>query len=374
MKNIQRFLTRVLVQQFYLANTGFFLFFFFFFFGIVKDDMLITYHKSLLLSIISSPMFTAIVCFFWMLYNFKCIQFCRTTLKAEDSNYIYILKVLSPGKQFRLYFIVSLLQYLPVLLYSLFAISMAFSKAMHIAALLISLFQLLMILIGAYSIFNSINRNNSNSPLEKTLSVLGSFFNIRLGYFAYLPGYLFNEKKMAFAVVKIFSLLLLSVSFIRNGDDFDSDLFEIFFQVVLTTHAALVFYLVQFSELRLSFSRNLPIPLIKTAGYYLLTYFVLLLPELAFMLVNNHGHLAISHIIFQYGSAIAILFLYTGILYGCGLHMDSYMLFVFTSFVMNFFLQKTGQHFLALLFTFVIAGIVFKSHYYSFEKSIKEEN
>jgi len=374
MRNIQRFLIKVLVQQFFLANTGFFLFFFFFFFGIVKGDMLISYHKSLLLSIISSPLFTAIVCCCWMLYNFKCIQFCRTTLKAEDSTYIYILKALPPGKQFGLYFTVSLLQYFPVLLYSVFATTVAISKAMYKSACLINLFQLLMILIGAYSIFNSINRNNIYSSLEKTLSVIGSFFSIRLGYFAYLLGYLFNEKKTAFAVVKIFSLLLLSVSFIRNGDDFDTDLFEIFFQVVLTAHAALVFYLVEFSELRLSFSRNLPIPLIKTAGFYLLTYLILLLPELAFMLVNNHEHLTLSHIIFQYGSAATMLFLYTGILYGCGLHMDSYMLFVFISFIMNFFLQKTGQYILVLLFTLAIAGIIFKSHYYSFEKSVKEEN
>lgn len=374
MKNIQRFLTRVLVQQFYLANTGFFLFFFFFFFGIVKGDMLISYHQSLLLSIISSPLFTVIVCCCWMLYNFKCMQFCRAALKAEDSTYIYILKALPSRKQFGLYLSVSFLQYFPVLIYSLFAIGIAASKAMYVSEVLISLFQLAMVLIGACSIFNSINRNNIYSPFEKMLSALGAAFTIRLGYLAYLPGYLFNEKKIAFAAVKIFSLLLLSVSFIRNGDDFDADLFEIFFQVILTAHAAIVFYLVQFSELRLSFSRNLPIPLIKTAAYYLLPYFILLLPELAFMLVNNHGHLAISLIIFQYGSAVAILFLYTGILYGCGLHMDSYMLFVFISFVMNFFLQKTGQHFLALLFTFAIAGIVFKSHYYSFEKSIKEEN
>lgn len=374
MKNIKHLLRKVLIQQFYLDNTGFFLFLFIFFFGIVRGDMLITYHKSLLLSIISTPLFTIIVCGGWMLYNFKCIQFCRTIVKADDSHYIYILKTLPSGKQFGFYVTVSTLQYLPVLLYSALAIYMAATKTMYAAAVFISLFQLLMVLLGAYSIFNTINRNNLYHVFDKVLAAISAAFSPRIGYYAYPLGYLLNEKKTAFAVVKIFSLLLLSVSFVRNADDFDADLFEIFFQVILTTHAALIFYLVQFAELQLSFRRNLPIPLIKTAGFYLLTYFILMLPELAFMLANNHQHLQVSHIFFQYGSAIAMLFLYTGILYGCGLHMDSYMLFIFISFIMNFFLQKTGQHFLAMLFILAIAGIVFKSHYFSFEKTVKEEN
>lgn len=374
MKIIAKFLTKILVQQFYIINAGFFLFGFFFFFGIVKGEMLIPYHRSLLLSIISSPLFTGVVCLAWMCYNLKCIQFCRNALTTTESNYIFILKALPGLRQFILYLLISTLQYLPVLIYSFFVVYIAFKKSLVLTGIFTALFQLLMVTAGASIIYNTINRNNRLHPLDKFLSKANSILSIRIGYFALLLSYFFSEKKIAFFVVKVFSILLLSVSFVRNGDDFDIDLFQIFFQVVLTAHAALVFYLVQFSESHLQFSRNLPLPLYKTAALHLFTFLVLLLPEVCFMLVNNHGNLAISSIIFQYLTAVIVLFLYTGILYGCGLEMESYMLFVFVSFIMNFFLQKTGQQFLAMLFILGIAMIIFKSHYYSFEKSLKQKD
>jgi hypothetical protein len=243
---------------------------------------------------------------------------------------------------------------------------------MQVTGLLIALYQLLMITLGAVILYRSINKNNLVHPLDQLVSRFTSLFRIRIGYAAFLLGHLFHEKKMAFVVVKIFSLLLLSVSFVRNGDDFDNDLFNIFFQLILTAHAMLVFYFVSFSESQLQFSRNLPVPLYKTAGMHLFTFSILLLPEVAFMLVNNHGNLPVSSILLQYLTAVATLFLYTGILYGCGLEMESYMLFVFIAFIMIFFLGKTGQQLLTMLAVLFIAGVIFKSHYYSFERVLKE--
>ena len=372
MKTTANLLMKVVVKQFYLINAGFFLFGFFFFFGIVKGELLIPYHKSLLLSIISSPFFTGMVWLAWLLYNIKCIQFCTNTIKAADSTYLFILKALPVSQQLILYILVNTLQYLPVLLYSCFVIYMAVTKSMLITGLLIAFYQLLMISVGSIILYRAINKNNLIHPLDLLVSGFTLLFKINIGYFAFLMGHLFHEKKMAFVVVKVFSLLLLSVSFVRNGDDFDNDLFNIFFQLILTAHAVLIFYFVSFSESQLQFSRNLPVPFYKTAGMYLFTFSILLLPEVAFMLVNNHGNLPVSSILLQYLTAVATLFLYTGILYGCGLDMELYMLFVFIAFLMIFFLQKTGQQLLSMLAVLFIAGIVFNSHYYSFEKELKE--
>jgi hypothetical protein len=372
MKTIANFLMKVLVKQFYSINAGFFLFGFFFFFGIVKGELLIPYHKSLLLSIISAPLFTGIVCLAWLLYNIKCIQFCSKTINATDSSYIFILKALPPLKQWMIYLLISLFQYLPVFIYSWLVVYTAFNQSMFITGALVAFYQLAMIVLSAFILFRNINQNNLIHPLDRLLSKFVSLFKIRIGYYAFLLGHLFYEKKMTFVIVKVFSLLLLSVSFVRNGDDFDNDLFNIFFQVILTAHALLVFYFVGFSESQLQFSRNLPLPLYKAAGMYLFTFSILLLPEAAFMLVNNHGNLTVSNILLQYLIAAATLFLYTAILYGCGLDMESYMLFVFIAFLMIFFLEKSGQQLLSLLAILFIAAIVFKGHYYSFEQEVKK--
>lgn len=372
MKFLLNFLVKVLVKQFYSINAGFFLFGFFFFFGIVKGEMLIPYHRSLILSIISTPAFTAIVCLAWLAYTIKCIQFCTNVIKGAGSSYIYTLKSLQVSKQVTLYLFVSLLQYLPILIYAGFVVYMALAKSLWIAGFIIAACQLLLIVLAAAALYRNINQNNLIHPWDQWLTKFGSFLQVRIGYIGFLLGHLFYEKKMAFAVVKIFSLLLLSVSFIRNGDDFDNDLFNIFFQVILTAHALLVFYVTVFSESQLSFSRNLPMPLYKIAGVYLFTFSILLLPELSFMLVNNHGNLAVSSILLQYLTAVATLFLYTGILYGCGLAMEGYMLFVMIAFIMLFFLQKTNQQLIGVIAVLSIATMVFNSHYYSFEKELKE--
>ena len=368
MKTVLRFLLKVLVRQFYLINAGFFLFLFFIFFGVINGSQLISYHQSLILGMINSPVFMGAVWCCWFLYNFKCIAFCNAVISAPESSYIYNLKAVRPSKQLTLYLAVSSLQYLPVLIYAGFVIYTAFSKAMVITGLLVITFQLSMIALGAFILYFSINKNNHANPLKKLSGLLGRLNNIPLKYPAFLTGHIFYDKKMAFAGVKIFSILLLSVSFIRNGDHFDADFFSIFFQLILTGHAVLVFYCVQFNESQLQFSRNLPIPLYKVACMYLLTFGILLLPEGLFMLINNHGNLPIRHIVELYLTAIATLFFYTATLYACGLNMERMLLFVFISFLVIFFLQKTGQQ-LLLMMGILAAGVaVFWTHYFGFEQ------
>ena len=372
MKTIANFLLKVLVKQFYLLNTGFFLFAFFFFFGTVNGGQLVSYHQSLITGMIGSPAFMGVVWLAWLYYNIKCILFCVNSIKAADSSYLFTLKALPISQQLMLLLIISTALYIPVLAYSCFVIGMALKKSLLSTGLLVAAYQLLMIVFSTIVLYRTINRNNLTSQFSKLVDRFTTLSRIRFGYTAFLLGHLFHEKKMAFVVVKIFSILVLSVSFVRNGDDFDKDLFSIFFQLILTGHAMLVFYFVSFSESTLQFSRNLPVPLYKTAGVYLFTFSILLLPELAFMLVNNHGNLPAGNILLQYLTAVATLFLYTGILYGCGLDMEGYMLFVFIAFLMIFFLQKTGQQLLTMMAVLFIAAIVFWSHYYSFEKVLKE--
>ncbi|MCW3089728.1 MAG: hypothetical protein JWP81_797 [Ferruginibacter sp.] len=368
MKMIASLLLKVLVKQFYIINAGFFLFLFFFFFGIINGGQLISYHQSLILGIISSPVFMGLVWLAWMLYNIKCIVFCNSIIKAEDSSYIFVLKALPAAKQFVLYSIVAALQYLPVLVYSFFVITMAFNRSMLLTGALVAIYQLLMIGLAAGILFITINKNMPSVWIAKAFTSLTVRKRINVGYYGFLPAYILYEKKFAFTVIKIFSLLLLSVSFVRNGDQFDEDLFSIFFQLIFAAHAVAVFYCVDFNESQMQFGRNLPLNLLKIAGMYLFTFCMLMLPELIFMLVNNHSNLPVINILLLYLTAVSTLFLYTAILYGCGLNMESYMLLVFIVFIMIFFLQKAGFQSLTLLGILVTAGVVFKTNYYSFER------
>jgi len=368
MKTITGFFTNVIVKQFYVINAGFFLFFFFIFFGVINGSQLLSYHYSLIKGMIASPVFMAVVWAGWLLYNIKCIAFFTNTIKADESSYIFALKALPPSRQWGIYLVVALQLYLPVFVYACAVIVIAFAQKMWLTGIIVLLYQLLMIYMSAIALHSAINKNNIINPIKKITQAAAYLYHIPHRYSTFLTGYIFNAKKMAFAAVKIFSLALLSVSFIRNGDHFDADFFGIFFQLILTGHAVLVFYCVSFNETSLLFSRNMPLQLYKTATMYLLTFCVLLLPELMFMLINNHGNLPVGFIIELYLTAIATLFFYTATLYACGLNLERLLLFVFVSFFVVFFLQKSGEQLLLLLGLFAVGAAIFWSHYYSFEK------
>ncbi|MEO6550334.1 MAG: hypothetical protein ABIN94_20180 [Ferruginibacter sp.] len=368
MKTIATLLVKVFVKQFYIINAGFFLFLFFFFFGIVNGGQLISYHRSLIQGMISSPVFMALVWAAWLLYNLKCILFCNNVLQQDESNYISALKCLPASKQLLLYIMVATLQFMPVLVYSFFVIGIAFNKSMWLVGLLVAVYQFLMVGFATRMLYVKIIKNNSFTWMEKILAAITFRQKISVGYFGFVPAYILSEKKLAFTIIKIFSILLLSVSFVRNGDQFDEDLFSIFFQLIFAAHSMAVFYCVDFNESQLQFSRNFPLALHKIAGMYLFTFSLLMLPELIFMLINNHGNLQVTNIALLYCTAIATLFLYTALLYGCGLNMENYMLLVFIVFVMIFFLQKAGLQILTLAGISVTAAVVFKTNYHSFER------
>ena len=369
MKPVTTLLLKVFVKQFYLINTGFFLFCFYFFFGVVTPGQLVWYHQSLILGMLGSPVFLGIVFLLWFLYMLKCCSFCTTVIKSNESIYLQCLQALSKNKQWLLYLLISLLLYLPVIIYSCFVIYTALLKILLLKAFIVTAFQLLLIGFGACVNFAAINKSNKTKRLDVLISKIISLASFRTGYLFYLSAFTFHSKKITFTIIKLFSILLLSISFVLNGDNFDLDFFMIFFLLIIIAHAAMVFYYVEFKETMLPFSRNLPLALYKVAAMYVGTFCIILLPEFLFMLINNHGNLPTADIICFYLIAVACLFLFTAVLYTDSLNMDRYIQLVFVIFILLFFFLKSGMYLLTLLATLFAAAAIFREHYYSFEKS-----
>lgn len=356
-----------MVKQYYLQNAGFFLFAFLFFFGIVDAGHLVSYHKSLMLSMISLPLFLFGVMAVWMLYTAKCIAFCTNTISAGDGSFLYQLRALSFKAQILLYIFVSIMLCLPVLVYALVFAKFAFTMQATLVSLELLICQLLMITLCAASVFVAINKTKE-SFITRLTATVKNLFAVKISYQFFTLAYIFNERKIAFAIVKIFSLLLLGMLLVRNADSFDEDLFAIFYPLVITAHASLVMHCTSFNETLLSLNRNLPLHWLKVAAMYCFTWFIIFLPETAFMFMNNNGNLPLLQISMQLLTAVLILFLYTGIALGCGLDMEKYLLFIFISYISIIMLQRAIGHVAAAVASASIALMVFKSYYYSFEQ------
>ncbi len=366
MKAAWHILNKVMVKQYYLQNAGLFLFGFLFLFGIVDAGHVVYYHQSLMLSIISLPLFLFVVMLVWMLYNIKCIAFCSNAVQAPDGSFLYQLRALPASIQCLLYTCTSIVLYLPVLLYALILAIFAF-KINSTVTWQVIFWQILMVAISTASFFIAINKT-SESFITRLAASVRKIFSIKIGYRLFLLAYVFNQRKAAFAIVKTFSLLMLGMLLVRNEDSFDADLFAIFFPLAITAHASLVMYGVDFNETLLHTNRNLPLHWLQVAMMYLFTWFIILLPEMAFLFINNHGNLPVLQIIMEAITAIVALFLYTGMSLGCGLDKERYLLFVFMSYIAVLILQKAIGHMAAAAALGALSLMVFKAHYYSFEK------
>lgn len=366
MRAAWQILNKVLVKQFYLQNAGLFLFAFLFLFGIVDAGHLVSYHLSLMLSIISLPLFLLIVLLLWLLYNLKCIVFCSTAVQSADGNFLYQLRALPAMAQVLLYTGVSTMLYLPVVIYAGVLAKVSY-PINAIVSWQVMAWQLLMISMGTASLYIVINKT-AESFITRLTAIAGKIFTVKIGYPAFLLAYILNERKAAFAIVKIFSLLMLGMLMVRNAEGFDADLFAIFYPLTIVAHASLVMHCVHFNETLLHTNRNLPLHWLKVAAMYGFTWMLVLLPETAFMFLNNQGNLPLLQVAMESITAVVMLFMFTGMALGCGLDNERYLLFVFVSYIIMLILQKSIGHVGAAAALAALSAMLFHSHYYSFEK------
>lgn len=359
-------LIKVMVKQFYLQNAGLFLFAFLFLFGIVDAGHLVSYHYSLMLSIISLPLFLFMVMLLWMLYNIKCIAFCGNAIQSASGIFLYKLRCFSTTRQLLLYTGISILLYMPVLVYAGVLAVVAY-KINTLVSWEVIAWQVIMIAMSAATVFIIVNKT-SESLITRLTAAGKQLFTVKVGYHSFLLAFIFNDRKAALVIVKIFSLLMLGMLLVRNADGFDADLFAIFYPLTIIAHASLVLHCVNFNESLLHTNRNLPLHWTKVALMYVLTWFIILLPETAFMFINNHGNLPLMQIGMQSLTAMAVLFLFTGMALGCGLDMERYLLFVFMVYIVVLILQKSIGHLAAAGALALLSVMVFRAHYYSFER------
>jgi hypothetical protein len=143
-------LQRVLVNHFYKVNAGFFLFWFFVLFGVVNGSQLIGYHYSLIQGMIQSTVFLACVIFIWLLYSFKCINYITKQLGDPKQQFLFVLNILSPAKQFWLMLFVHLMVYLPILAYALIVVTVAAKQHYFVSMTAVIASNVLMIFASAW--------------------------------------------------------------------------------------------------------------------------------------------------------------------------------------------------------------------------------
>jgi hypothetical protein len=365
-----KLLFKIWVIQFYKLNAGFFLFFFILFFGIVHPPELISYHTSLIMGMIQSPVFLIMVLLLWLLYNSKCIGFTIKTINSPENDVLYNLQIFSLWKQFLLFGVCEAFYYLPVLIYSAFVIGFAFKENNRPLAFILIVFQVFVCLLSALIYLYKLNQIKRPGILKNFSSFSLPAIKSKKRFSFYLVYYTFYNRKLAFLTIKLASLFILNVILILNKDDFYIRDFILVFMMLLLIHSFFVFHYVRFIEKEISFIRNLPIPVFKRFLVYVFMYGLLLLPELLFMLTEAGGLIQPYTILAFFFTGLGQLLLFTSILYTTQLKIKTYLKLIFVVYLLSSIFLLSQYYWFILLTEWAISFVIFLYNYYNFEIEI----
>jgi hypothetical protein len=358
-----RFLFRLFVTTFYRQHTGFFLFFFFIFFGVVNANSLVAYHRSLMDSSLRSPVILAGFCAAWLLYHLKATAWCRRLINSNEGNFLYLLQMLPREKQLTLYATVQTALYAPVLLYAAVLAAYGFHEGYEGSAVAVILFQVLILVLGTATLYRRLH-----SWLVPHRSLIPDLrWNRPKPFGLYILYHFSTTRRTLLLSLKAVSLALLYIVLVWNRDRYDNDSFVFFFLLILLLHTATAFEAVRFMEGGLAGWRNLPLSLARRATVYVLSYAVLLLPELAYGLWQGVNRVPLPVIGAYYGIAVASLFFLTAVQYSERMNAGEYVKVVFAlAFVSIFALH--AQAFLFWLGSLAVMGVLlFWNGFYKYE-------
>ena len=352
-------LNKIFVQGFYRSHAGMFIFIFLVLFGAVPGDMLISYHKSLMLAYLTSPLLLAVVFGVWLLYMVKAGHYVAAQLAAPHHQFLfYSISAYSKRSQFLSWLIIQFNILLPIIIYGGLAIGVGLTHQCYLASAGIVIYLLLLSVASALLCI----KLTQALPEGKQLSLFLRFGKaMPKPYFSLFIWHIFNQKKVAYTIIKIISWIVITGVFALFDDvKHDARVAGIAVLAIVVAHVAIVFEERVFEETFLRFGRNLPYSRSSLFGGFVLVYFAMLLPEIIWLFTRFDPMFAVELTLF----ALSAIMLFHSLLYRIGLTMDIYMQWVLGLFMLIFWIVMFKAMLLAALLCITAAFVLFYFNYY----------
>lgn len=364
-------LSKIFTGRFYVTNAVIFFLAFYFFFGIVPGYMLPAYHLALIRGFTGNADFLCLVLLGWAVYNVKCALFVLKTLSARESLYLYAtLGVLEGRHKWNTWFRIHFSIYLPVLTYSGVAVWIAV-KDKHIgAAVIIILFQLLMLVLPLFAYDRKMKNPGTTSLFIRWQQKLNRLFTKPL--WAYYLYELLNNGSRSLFITKGVTGLIIIATYSLMEQPYELRFMLVGLLLVLLAHTVLVFNHRQFDDLKLSISIQFPLPLWKRYMQTSLGYFVLLLPEFIFLAVRTFQVAGILDQLLFICLSVSMLVMWRMLLYFPRLDQDKYFRWVLISIVVSLFMILGYLYWYLVIALQLLAFVIFCIRYYKYEPPLAE--
>lgn len=366
MKTITRILSLTITKEYYRQNTIFIFAVMMFSFGFLRAEE----HKTIIKNALNLHSLLGLIFIGWVLHALKVILFCLRMFESKNNEFLYNIRLFSPIQRYvSLGFMqFSLLQL--TILYSLWMIIIGIEQNKMIETSAIISFNILLIIAGIIIYEYRIKHPNIVVRVSpKTIQNLLSRF--RTPSYLFYIRYLFNKQPVLILLSKLFTcLILIGVCRLYPTDVYDERLFAIGGLIAAAGNTVFCRQLFYFENQFLSFNRNLPLSLKQRILGYLLTYSLLLVPELIVVFRNLPDHIsflfAFQLIIF----VLSMTFLNHHTQYINDISADTYLqrLF-FTGILFLLLIMFKIPVILMALVNFSLAIFVFKKNYYKSQSS-----
>lgn len=365
MKIITRILSLTITKEYYRQNTIFIFAVMLFSFGFLRAEE----HKTIIKNALNLHSLLSLIFIGWALHALKVILFCLRMFESKNNEFLYHIRLFSPLKRYAAlgFMQFSLLQL--TILYSLWMIIIGIEQNKIIETSAIISFNILLIIAGIIIYEYRIKHPNVVRTSPKRIQNLLSRF--RSPSYLFFIRYLFAKQPVLMLLSKLFTcLILIGVCDLYPTDDYDERLLAIGGLIVAAGNTVFCQQLFYFENQFLSFNRNLPLSLQQRILGYLLTYSLLLIPELIVIFRNLPDGIsylfAFQLIIF----VLSMIFLNHHTQYINDISADTYLqrLF-FTGILFLLLIMFKIPLILMVLVNFLLAIFVFQKNYYESQSS-----
>jgi hypothetical protein len=312
---MNRLFSRLFVSPFYKRHTGFLLFAFIVCFAVVQASSLRAYHLAIMHTILGSYWGFVMLLIAWSSWLLRATQPTHRLIHSEEGYFLHTLRARSLYSQARLFALVVLQWYAPVLIYGSLLAYVALKDGRPAMSATIIIFLCLSFLLAVRTLCRSANR--ASVPARFHLPRLSEHRRL-LPFCCWPLAHLWHESRRTYVIIKLFSIVLLYIPFVWNGDRYDHDSPVLFLVALIAANSWGAFQSVRFVEGPLRFYRNLPLPSFSVWATYIFTYTVFLLPEAGYLAWAGHSLLTPFELFCIWLAPLATLLFLTAVQYGNG--------------------------------------------------------
>ena len=326
--------------------------------GTVRPDQIDFWQFFFTISLVSNPLMMIFYLIGSTLYAYKSLKYVLSQLALPQQEFLYYsFTALNKKQQLRNWFTIQTYIFIPVLSYTLYAITIGIVFGYYLISIGILFFQLLLVLAGAYIYLKESNRlieaNKRNWLLmasrkwSKPVFLLYSF-------------QVFNQSKLAYALTKLLSWVLISSVFVVFADlKDDSRLLMLVTSCIVVAHVVLIYQEKVFNNRYLSFFSNFPFTKEKVFFSFCLNYLVLLLPEICWIFTNFGVLTSFGLIAFTFSTIL----LFRSLLLLNAMQIKGFLIWVFSLFFLFYVFIMFGFGLILIPLNLIVAWMVFRRNY-----------